>query len=488
MKRQTSGNGQNKVIAMTLLGAMAPTNASSFSVTAFDRVSIDDTGATTETIMDTASDITTPSDTTTMVTSADRLTTTTSTTLGGSISPYIVAVSTIALDGSKSDVTTYYDPAVPGLVVEQETIDTSYDGRTITATKYSDLNSTNRYNIVTDTYVENADNTTTETRSGTGSFGAPAFSQTVTVKFNNINNTWIKTTTTLNYDGTGALIGQIVAEVSPNGLSKSFVYDTTGQETANLKTAAADILAGVPLPTLRTTDIIGSDATTLNPDGSKTELIQTAYGNTFAGSNLRSQTSKTTSANGLVTVTKADNNGNGVFNQVETTTIAPDGSSYEVSNYYGDTTATANTLLGSNTYTVSANGLISTLATSTGITDTTANFANSNGSYEWSRSVAPGGQAAASGYQSGSASHFIDANGIDTWSINTGNGEPTKTITIDLATEKQDIAIANEIYQTVLGHQMDDAETQFVAGFITNGILDRVGLATSLIELSGVYD
>jgi hypothetical protein len=43
---------------------------------------------------------------------------------------------------------------------------------------------------------------------------------------------------------------------------------------------------------------------------------------------------------------------------------------------------------------VSANGLIHTLTTSTGITDTTVDFAGGNGSYQWSRVVTAGSAAA----------------------------------------------------------------------------------------------
>src|SRR5262249_10540002 len=90
--------------------------------------------------------------------------------------------------------------------------------------------------------------------------------------------------------------------------------------------------------------------------------------------------------------------------------------------------------------------------------------------------------------QAGSASHFIDANGIDTWSFYDGLGDPPQTITIDLATEQQDIGIANQIYQTLLGHPMDDAETQFIAGDITSGVLNRFGLAYTLVASSQEYN
>jgi autotransporter passenger strand-loop-strand repeat protein/YD repeat-containing protein len=498
VKTQTSGNAQTKAITTVLTGALASTNASSFNVTTNDSTSISDAGVTTETIADTINSAPSVSDTTTIVTPANKLTTTTSTTLGSAASPYIVQVNATNLDGSKSDVTTYYNPAALSVIENQMTINASWDGRTVTTTTKSDLDTTGKYNVVTDTYVKNANGTTTETRSGTGSFGAPAFSQTVNTVANADAS---ETTTTLNYDQTGALIGQTVADAAPDGLDTSFAYDTTGRETiANLDNAAADILSGVALPSLLGTDIIGSDATTLNPDGSKTEVVETAYGNSFT--NLRSETVKTTSANGLVTTTKIDNNGNGVFNQIDTATTYPDGSQYDVYNYYGDTSAAANTLVGQNVYNVSANGLVSTLETSTGIIDTTVHFPNSNGSYEWSRTVAPNSPASdytrtlapgvpaswyGNGYQGASASHFVDANGIDTWSFYDGTGDPPTTITIDLATEQQDIGIADQIYQTLLGHPMDDAETQSLANYITNGVLNEYQFAWDTIAWSPEY-
>ena len=210
--------------------------------------------------------------------------------------------------------------------------------------------------------------------------------------------------------------------------------------------------------------------------------------------NLRSETVTTTSANGLSIVSQIDNNGNGIFNQVDTTTIAPDGSKQQVFDYYGDTAATETTLVGTNTYTTSANGLTTTLVSSTGVTDTTVNFADSNGSYEWSQTVTPGSVAAnVDGLVNGSASHMIDANGMDTWSWNNGYstispvGGDVGSITIDLATEKQDIAIANELFVTVFGQPMDEDETQYIAQFIVNGVFNRQQLAEDLIGTSN-YD
>ena len=479
VKTLVSGNAQTKFTTMVLTGALSQLLAQNATATTSDSVAIDDYGNSTETIAVTSSGYPAIGDSQTIVTAADGLSVTSTVTLAGQSSALIQDTKVTALDGSKTDTTTYYNSATPSFIERQDIVTTSLDGRTISETSYRDYDGT-QWNVLTDTFVKNADNTTTETRTGSGSFGSIAFIQTIN-KVTNADAS--KTVTTTTYDPTGWLtVGQIVADVSGNGLVKSFVYDTTGLETlANLNSAAAAILNGGALSSsLLATDIIASDVTTLNADGSKTEVMTTAYGSSFA--NLRSQSIKTTSANGLTTVTKVDNNGNGIFNQVVTTNVAPDGSKTEVSTYYGDTTATANTILGINTYSVSANGLVTTLTSSQGTTDTTVILPNANGSYEWSRTVAPNSPAAA--LRNGAASHIIDANGIDTWTVNDGFS-PTRTISINVATEKQDIAIANEIYRTLLGRSMDNMETEHLINFIDAGRLDRVDLAYGILLTTG---
>ena len=479
IKTQRSANGQSLTTTTVLTGALASALPTSITVAAVASIAISDDGSTTKTTSDFINGSTVAADTTTVVTSADQRSIQTSTTLGGAASPYITEIEAIALDGSTTDVTTYDNPEDTSEIEKETDVVTSADGRTITTTTTSDLDGSGSYNVVTDTYVVNADDTTTETRSGSGSFGAGAFKQIVNVVTNADSS---RMTTTLNYGASGSLDGQIVADVSPDGLIKSFVYDTTGLETtANLDAAAADLIAGTTLPvSLLPTDIIATDTTILNSDGSKTETVKTAFGSSFT--NLRSETISTTSANGLSTVTKVDNDGNGIFEQIATTTVLPDGSSTEVIDYFNDKTDAAT---GSITYTTSANGLVTTLTTSTGITDTKVTFPDANGSYQFSWNVAAGSVAASQGFASGSASHDIDANGLDTWTWDDGETGSSGSIVIDVATEKDDIAEANGIYMTLLGRDMDDAETEYLAQFIDNGVLNRLALAESIVNVSG---
>lgn len=282
------------------------------------------------------------------------------------------------------------------------------------------------------------------------------------------------TTNTRYGDGVNILTGQAVSEVSADGLIKAQAFDPTARETpANLVAAAAALVNGTALPgSMLLTDIISRDDTIIYTDNRKTEWIQTWFGNV---SNLRSQTQTTTSANGLPTTSWIDNDGNSVYERYASTTVAPDGSTTLVYGYYGNTTAT-NTLLGSNTYTTSANGLVSVLTTSTGLTDTIARLPNANGSYQFSQTVTAGSVAyTTNGERAASSSHSIDANGIDTWTStsNYGPSPLTTTTVIDVATENRDIAIANELTGTMLGHAMSNEERELFNLYIYNGVYNR---------------
>jgi len=506
VKTQTAGNGQSRATTMTLTGALALLPASSFSDVVNAATSIADTGVITKTITDKINGSTTAADTTTVVTSANGLSTTSSTTLAGGASAFLVSQATTNTDGSTTSATTEYDPAALSLLLEQTTVNTSWDGRTVSSTKQSAYDGVNQsititymagarqgtatytptfntaYDVETNTYVVNADGSTTDTRVGTGSFNAPGYKQVETVVTNADAS---QTTTILNYDASGALTGQTVGTVSGNGLVEGLAFDTTGHETlANLDAAAAALVSGAALPTnLLSTDIVGLDSVVLNPDGSKTTTVETGYGGSL--SNLRTESVTTTSANGLVTTKKIDNNGNGVFAQVDTTTIAPDGSKTQVFAYYGDTPSTSSTLLGTDTYTTSANGLVTTMTTSTGITDTTATFANSNGSYEFSRNVVAGSFGLRAGWSAAWSKHMIDAAGMDTWTW--GNSSSSQTITINVKTEARDVAIANELFQTLLGHAMNDVQVQDSGQYIANGVFNRVKQAYDITASSTEY-
>jgi hypothetical protein len=508
VRTQTAANGQTQLTTTALSGALASTIPANYTAVTNASVAIGDDGQTTQTITDTINSAAGPTDTVVTITAANQRQKTTWTMLGSATSAAIYQQQTTALDGSTTQTASYYDQATLSVIMEQVTVNTSFDGRTTSSTRWSDYDQLNQsivnsafydpnnpgtftpvfagsgWNYETATYVKNADGSTYEARQGTGSFGATAYSRYDTV----VTNADASVTTNTRYgDAVGILTGQAVSEVSADGLIKAQVFDPTARDTPDVLTAAvADLVNGTALPaSLLITDIISLDTTTLNADGSKTEWIQTGFGSL---ANVRSQTQTTTSANGLTTTSWTDNDGNGVYEQYSSTSVAADGSTTTVYGYYGNTAAT-NTLQGQNSYTTSANGLVSVLTTSTGVTDTTVRFANANGSYQWSQSVTPGSVAATvNGQLAASSSHSIDANGIDTWTSTTNYGATiTTTTTIDIATEKRDLAIANEIVVTLFGHAMDNEEKELFNLYISNGIFNREQFAYDLVSGSREY-
>jgi hypothetical protein len=510
VKTQASANGQTQATTTVLTGALASTIPTNFTVVTNASLSIADNGETTQTVTDTINAAASPSDTTITVTAANQRQKTTWTMLGSASSAAIYQQQTTALDGSTSQTVAYYDPATLSVVLDQTTVDTSFDGRTITSDRWSDYDLLNQsivnnpsrdagnpgtytpafsgsgWNHETATYVKNADGSTYESRQGSGSFGATAYVRYDTV----VTNADSSVTTDTRYgDAVGILTGEAISEVSADGLIKAQAFDPTARDTPeNLTAAAAALVNGTALPSsLLTTDIISLDTTTLNADGTRTEWIQTGFGSI---ANVRSQTQTTTSANGLTTTSWTDNDGNGVYEQYSSTNVAADGSTTTVYGYYGNTAAT-NTLQGQNNYSTSANGLVSTLTTSTGLTDTIVRLANANGSYQFSQTVVAGSVAATvNGELAGSSSHSIDANGIDTWTSTSSYGPSTVTVTttIDIATERREIAAANEIAVTLLGHPMDNEEREFLNLYITNGVFNREQLAYDLVSNSLEYE
>lgn len=504
-----SGNGLTTTTSLTLSGRLNSAMAASTSESETSTTVIAATGTETTTNADTVGG--TAADTETITVSGNGLSTTTSLQQQGAASPLYTDQKTINLDGSTTETETYYDQSALSTILAQTITNVSWDGRTTTTTTENAYDASGQtitasaadlqggqgadpatytpsfatsYNQATDVYVRNADGTTTETRSGTGAFGAPAYGQVINWSTTADAGQLLAIT---DQDWRGVAVSQSAQEVSASGLNTGIAFDTTGLESkSTLTTAASDLKTGSSLPgSMLATDIIGSSATVLNADGSQTTTTQSAFGNSF--SNLRQKIVTTVSANGLVTVKQIDNDGNGVVEQVDTTTINPDGSSTTVDNYYSNTTGPSGPVTGSNTYTRSANGLITTLVASTGITDTTVEFANAYGSYQWSRSVTAGSVAASNGSASGWSTHSIDANGMDTWTINDGLGDAQKTITISVGLENQYIAQANDLYRVFLGHGMDDSETQYLSKYITNGVFNEEQLAYDIYENSPEY-
>jgi hypothetical protein len=499
----TSGNGLLSTTTLGLSGALATGMATSYNTGATATTSYLASGAETTTVADTVNSA--ASDTETITVSANGLTTTTSLQQQGAASAFYQDQYVINLDGSTTEVETFYNPSALSTILEQSTTNMSWDGRTTVASTLTDydapasqiitINHTvdnnsattvtpsfaTTYNTLTDTFTRNADDSTTDQRSGSGAFGTGAYSQT-TNWTPNINAS--ESLTTANYDSNGFVLGRSTRTTAPNDLAIGMAMDYTGLETVpNLSTAAANLAAGTAVSGLLASDTIASQATVLNADGTTTTTTQFQLAN--SGSPILLEKSVTTvSANGLVTTTKVDNDGNGLFERIEVKTVAPDGSLTDVNTYYGNASGNNTTVAGSNTYTESATGLISTLTTSTGISDTTVDFAEGNGSRQWSRVVTVHSAAATYGYKNSWATHYINANGMDTWTDFDGIANITTSLVIDKKLESQYLSDANKIAQTILGHGLDNAQQEYVSHFISNNVLNREQLAYWLVTSS----
>lgn len=166
------------------------------------------------------------------------------------------------------------------------------------------------------------------------------------------------TTTTSLTSGNGTLYDRSVATISADGLTKSLTEDLNGDGVI---------------------DRITTDTIVLNANGSRTQTIAVNNGD----GSLVSKTIVTVSANGLVKTTSQDIDGNGTIDSAvtETSVINADGSATTTSQQRAGSVNTTKTIT-----TVSANGLVSNTQTDidgNGTIDTvatTTKVLNANGS------------------------------------------------------------------------------------------------------------
>jgi trimeric autotransporter adhesin len=294
-------------------------------------------------------------------TSADRLTTTVETFVASNASPASVVTTVTNTDGSKTQTTSSYDPDGSSLL-----------GQAVTSVSADGLTTT----VVTDV-------------SGDGTVNA---TQVQSKSFNSDGST---TTTTSLYEGSGASttnkVGQNVVTVSGNGLSTTTQADTDGDGDFDVKTTDVTVLnadgsrtqtvtnfngAGTVqtsktvsmisddglsktvsayLGNHATADLVTTDVTVLNSNGSKIQTVSSFSSN----GSLQSKTVTTTSGNGQSVTTATDRDGNGINDMVVATTTNTNGSVSSVASTY----SAAGALTSKFTQTVSGNGLTTNSAT-----------------------------------------------------------------------------------------------------------------------------
>jgi Ca2+-binding RTX toxin-like protein len=316
--------------------------------------------------------------------SADRLTTTESVYLGTNASPEKVTSSVTANSGAVTVTTSQYTPDGSTLV-----------GRTVSALSSDGLSSTNT--------VDAEGNGVTD---GT----------LTSVKTLNSNGTTTLVETQYAGSGTAAgnRVGQVTTDVSANGLQATVQTDVNGDGTADRRTVATTTLNSDGSTTKTVTQTngsgslqLGKSVATVSDDGWTTTTdtflgTHTAYDarvvNQKAVSNAGVQTAtqfqysangtligktiQTVSANGLVSTVAADLDGNALNDLVTTTTESAAGST-TVEGYSYNSTGVAKSHV---TTTISADGLSSSTIDdldNNGVTDrswTSVTSLNANGS------------------------------------------------------------------------------------------------------------
>ena len=301
----------------------------------------------------------------TVAVSADGLTTTAMDDLNGDGAVDVVMVdqTVINADGSRTETVT--DKSNTGVLLDKATTITSGNGLTVTAQK--DLNGDGVIDTKTvKATVLNNDGSKTSTTSDYA--GTSLTDQTkVTVSANGL-----VTTSSYDYDGNGAVDRTETATKTLNADGSTSVIDsvstaggsllskTTNTATSDGKTLTSQVdLDGDGTLDVKTTSVI--DAT-----GATTKTVETYNTGTTT---LASRAVTTTSANGLSVATTSDWNGDGVFEQMtsDVTTLNADGSRSEVFARSSNGTAVQQTSV-----TTSANGLSKTTVVSGDLYDVSA--------------------------------------------------------------------------------------------------------------------
>ncbi|MDY0870629.1 DUF4214 domain-containing protein [Dongia rigui] len=426
-------------------------------------------------------------------TSDDGLVTNVTLDLNGDGIVDLTSKTEIYTDGAKLVTATAKLPAT-GALIRKDVTSTSADGRTTILDRDSDGNGVTDLTVTT---VKNADGSVTEKRVGGALNGYPAFHQE-TRSFVDTNGSEKLITEFL--DGAGAVISRTTSVSSANGLSGSVEFDINADGHVDQKSERW---------------------TVFNSDGSSIETEKF----TLSGGVPSSTRVSYKSADGSLTSTALDLDGNGVTERSAVTSVGADGS---ITHIYTDFDNVTGAQGGQSVVSLGASGLseisrggvnliVSYLQagkTSTAMkalialskgkpaansssgqwvftvqasaeVDTTTIFVGVNGSNQWVRT--------SSGTQVANATHFVDANNIETWSWNIVSATlwaqsssmpilaASGSIEIDVGTKELYTDRADNIYSAALSREMSSDERQMLAQYIQGGILKESLLATNIL-------
>jgi hypothetical protein len=369
------------------------------------------------------------------------------------------------IDGSETETVTLKASSNGALQVK-DVITTSADGRIRSLQR--DTDGDNIFDHF-ETVAVNSDGSTTETAWNTTATGTPKDRVVTTTSANGFTKTqkvdsdgdgvidWSSTiTTVLNADGSrvetqsmfnanGTLRNKAITTTSANGYSSTVQLDTNGDGVV---------------------DQARNASTVINADGTTNKAVVDTYS---LDNSLKDRVTTAISADGRITTTQTDIDGDGVIDKTDTYVMGPDGSAVNTRTYFdpsGNMTFQVTT-------TVSFDGLTTISQPNDGPTETITRTADGSGSYSYSDDQS-------------STSHMVDAAGIDTWTWSE-SGIPSAAIHIDLATEQRYLDVAARLYDTAFDRGMWNKEKEFLAKYIVNGALDTTQLANDLIGSEEFY-
>jgi trimeric autotransporter adhesin len=258
----------------------------------------------------------------------------------------------VAADGSRTDTVSHFN--VDGSLIDKTAVTISADG--LTNRTQTDANGDGVYDLTTnDAIVVNADGSRTETISETNADGslrdrlvktasADGLTKTTAVDLDGNGTTDLTatevvvknadgsyTTTTTAYNGEGSLRNQSKTTLSADNLTKTTQTDVNGDGVYDLTT---------------------TDVTTVNADGSRTQTVTDVN----ADGSKRDQIVTAKGADGRSRTIQIDQNGDGIWDSVETIVVAGDGSSVDTTTSY----AANGAVIGKSIISTSADGLTRT--------------------------------------------------------------------------------------------------------------------------------
>jgi Ca2+-binding RTX toxin-like protein len=475
-------------------------------------------------------------DAATATTSDDGLSVTKATDVNGDGQADLLASSVTAADGSKIE-TSVVNRVGSSDLLRRETLATSIDGRTVTLTRDCDGDGAVDLTVVT---VTHADGSVTEVRDGAAEYGLPAYRHVAEQRILTDGSTRASTEF---QDAGGIRLGTTVSIAGANGLSEETTFDLNGDGVVD-QTASTQL--------------------ELKADGSTVQTEIHSIGGGIAGKGaLLSKHVTTKTADGSLTTALLDADGNGVSEHSTVTTVGADGSILHTFTRFDNKTGTQTS---QSTISIGASGLttisrsaisrivqtlqsghtseaISTLvgfsregvdrsaggATSVAtlgggqvpsdsfvggatlgggaapspvvftlqkstLSDTMTIFIDGTASNQWVRTSGTD--------QVAKSTHFIDANGIDTWSWSIVSStlwastssmkivNSSGTIRIDAASKQRALDLGDSIFTAALGREMSMEEREVLGQYIKEDGLDETALATDILasdEFTDLY-